>query len=330
MELYKPSVEIWEQNNNLDTIMDSIWSHIARCVRVCYQSETKKNPSETDEMFVKRVILSNKPENSEKNHLAMLEHGTVYLYDTSWSISDLEKYKHNIYSKYKSVHIESETIEDGNDVYTDHKYAHYVTTNMRVLVENGWLNDLKYICIPTEYHVRRITVCFRTNIGVSREFNRHRVNSIAEESTRYCNYTKDKFNNSLKFTLPTWLLEEYNLSYIETHQFDNLSGYCEEYLNDNSDINPECWCDTDFYLFALTVSEYCYKMLIKKGWSAQKAREVLPLATKTQLIHTAFVDDWKHFFNLRYKGVSGAPHPNAKILAKELYEQFVKLNYITE
>ena len=65
-------------------------------------------------------------------------------------------------------------------------------------------------------------------------------------------------------------------------------------------------------------------MLIRKGWKPQQAREVLPLATKTQLIHTAFVDDWKHFFALRADGVSGPPHPNAKLVAEPLKEEFIK------
>ena len=84
----------------------------------------------------------------------------------------------------------------------------------------------------------------------------------------------------------------------------------------------------DFYLCALTFSQWCYNMLIRKGWKPQQAREVLPLATKTQLIHTAFVDDWKHFFALRAYGVSGPSHPNAKLVAEPLKEEFIKRGYI--
>ena len=80
----------------------------------------------------------------------------------------------------------------------------------------------------------------------------------------------------------------------------------------------------DFYLCGLTFCNWCYNMLIKKGWKPQQAREVLPLATKSQLIHTAFVDDWKHFFALRADGVSGPPHPNAKLVAEPLKQEFIK------
>ena len=173
MELNKPSVEIWEQGNTLE----DMWTHIARCTRVCYQSTPKEN-GETDEEFVKRVILRNIADmntlscNFEKLHGAMLEHGTVYLFypwvdDTPVGLPHVVKhYCNNPYSK-------------ENYIYGT-KCGSYITTNLRVIYENGWLDDLKYICAPTEYHAKRVTVSFTTNIGVSREFNRHRVNSIAE------------------------------------------------------------------------------------------------------------------------------------------------------
>lgn len=320
MNLINPSFEIWEQGTS--SPLEDMYAHIAKCTRVCYQSE-KKNNGETEEDFVKRVILRHEPWNSEANHLAMLEHGTIYLKDISWNHSHLEKYKHNRYSKYTDEYLEREVIEDGNDYDVDYKYAYYVTTNLRVLVENDWLNDLKYICAPTEHHAKRVTVSFTTNIGVSREFNRHRVNSIAEESTRYCNYNK-RNDGQIKIGLPAWLLGEEHLPYIESHQFDSLVTYCDDICTDY-DKN---WSNIDYYLFALTTAEYCYNMLIKKGWTPQKAREVLPLATKTQLIHTAFVDDWKHFIALRADGISGPPHPNAALLAKPLKEEFIKRCYI--
>ena len=116
------------------------------------------------------------------------------------------------------------------------------------------------------------------------------------------------------------------MPYLESHQFDKLSSYCEDVLENESLIDN--WCDIDYYLFSLTVAEFCYNSLIQKGWKPQQAREVLPLATKSQLIHTAFVDDWKHFFKLRADGVSGPPHPNAKLLAKPLKDKFIELGYI--
>ena len=311
MELIRPSVEIWEQGNTLE----DMWKHIARCTRVCYQS-TPKNDGETDEEFVKRVIL--RPDSStgelnfDKIHGAMLEHGTVYLTLKTVCPGDdgyqlYEKYGYNKYSK--------ATVKHGFVC---------ITTNLRIIYENGWFDDLEYICTPTEHHAKRVTVSFTTNIGVSREFNRHRVNSMAEESTRYCDYTAGRLQKSNKFALPAWFLDEEHLPYIENHKFDKLGSYLSDIWekDDNTLLNE--WCDMDFYLAALTFAEWFYQMLRKKGWKPQQAREVLPLATKSQLIHTAFIDDWKHFFALRADGVSGPPHPNAKLVAEPLKEEFIK------
>lgn len=310
MEFIKPSVDIWEQGYTLE----DMWKHIARCTRVCYQS-TPKNNGETDEEFVKRVIIRQDSStgrlNFDKIHGSMLEHCTVYLTlpitnvvgdEVNLTLAVIaDRYRHNKYSK----------------VISSDKYV-YVTTNLRVIYENNWLNDLEYIDRPT-FHHKRVTVSFTTNIGVSREFNRHRVNSIAEESTRYCNYNK-RNDGQIKIGLPAWLLDDKNIKYIEHHVYDDIYSYCTLIANDY-DTN---WCDIDYYLFALCCVEYCYNNLIRKGWKPQQAREVLPLATKSQLIHTAFVDDWKHFFALRADGVSGTPHPNAKLVAEPLKEEFIK------
>ena len=320
MELIKPSAEIWEQGNTLE----DMWKHIAKCTRVCYQSTPKEN-GETDEEFVKRVILRNITNGDldwNKVHGAMLEHGTVYLAipcNDSETLSHYRgcagKYNEVEFTKYSKV-----TMIRGTH--------NYVTTNLRVIYENGWLDDLNYICSPTEHHAKRVTVSFTTNIGVTREFNRHRVNSIAEESTRYCNYNK-RNDGQIKIGLPAWLLDDEHLPYIKGHANDDVVSYATGIINQEEDEILKTWCDMDFYLCGLTFCNWCYNMLIKKGWKPQQAREVLPLATKSQLIHTAFIDDWIHFFNLRAFGVSGPPHPNAKLVARPLVEQFEKLGYIT-
>ena len=303
MEFITPSVEIWEQGDTLE----NMWKHIARCTRVCYQSTPKEN-GETDEDFVKSVILRTNSStgwlNFDEIHGAMLEHGTVYLNCPNISYLNMlgGKYTQYVYDN------------------TNHQYC--ITTNLRVLAETGNMKLLDETVLPT-LHKRRVTVSFITNIGVSREFNRHRVNSIAEESTRYCNYNK-RNNGELKIGLPAWLLDDEHLPYIEGHAFDSVGDYASGILAQEDDEIVNTWCDMDFYLCALTFSQWCYNMLIKKGWKPQQAREVLPLATKTQLIHTAFVDDWKHFFALRADGVSGPPHPNAKLVAEPLKEEFIK------
>lgn len=308
MELIRPSAEIWEQG----TTLEDVWKHIARCTRVCYQS-TPKNDCETDEEFVKRVILrqdsSTGKLNFDKIHGAMLEHGTVYLTLKTVCPGD-EGY--NLYEKYRYNKYSKAIVKQGFVC---------ITTNLRVLYENDWLEDLDYVTSPTEYHFKRVTVSFTTNIGVTREFNRHRVNSIAEESTRYCNYHLDKFKNSITFALPSWIdINETEIQACRTAEVES-DMYADMRVNMELSDN---WNTIDWYLYALSTSALAYKKLIQLGWKPQQAREVLPLATKSQLIHTAFVDDWKHFFALRADGVSGIPHPNAKLVAEPLKQEFIK------
>lgn len=148
MKLIKPSFEVIEQESGLD----GIYRIIERVGRVCYKSEDKIAEG-TAKAFVDRMIAS--------GHGAMLEHGTVYLEIPDYGVSRLkfEKYMRNPYSTSISSDVDSS----------------YITTNLRVLVENGWLNDLEYQCEPTEYHEKRITVKFVCDRGVSHEFVRHKL-----------------------------------------------------------------------------------------------------------------------------------------------------------
>lgn len=294
MKLIKPSFEIWEQPSGLE----GVYKQIERAGRVCYKSEDKIAEG-TAKAFVDRMIAS--------GHGAMLEHGTVYLKCKTEVINryihpedgeeedfnKLEKYEYNSYSV---------TNDDG--IYL------YVTTNLRVLVENDWLDDLQYICEPTEYHEKRITVHFVCDRGVSHEFVRHRAMSFAQESTRYCNYSKDKFGNELTFIQPCWLDDERL----------KLYGPYHTVIRDKS--------LESIFITSLNNAEKDYIDLIDLGWKPQEARAVLPSSLKTELVVTGFVSDWNHFFDLRARGTTGAPHPQAKELAEPLMKEFIARKYI--
>lgn len=284
MKLVHPSFEICEQGPNLEGIYEAI----ERAGRTCYKS--KRPEGQTAKDFVDRMIKS--------QHYAMLEHGTVYLtirgvFKPFVGPSNFGKYLDNPYSK----------------VVFGEGTTFYITTNYRVLVENGWLNDLKYLCEPTEFHEKRVTVRFTTDRGVSHEFVRHRVFSFAQESTRYCNYSKDKFGNELTFIIPSWI--DSNEQSINTKQ-----GF---------GIKP----GEELFAF-LGKSERHYFKLLELGWTPQQARQVLPNALKTELVMTGFVSDWDYFFDLRARGTTGVPHPDAKALAEPLMNEFINRNYINE
>lgn len=326
MKIVEPQVELWKQEPTLE----GAWHQIARATRVCYQSKPREGESGED--FVKRIIL--KPALIEGNlndlehckfdfdkmHGAMLEHGTVYITITkdtlaSSSFKIICALLHNPYSR---LHLRT-----ANGWY-------YITTNMRVILENNLVYALRYIDNPTYEHVKRTTFSVITDIGVTRELNRHRTFSIAEQSTRYCDLTRNRFGDCLSFPAPSWI----NKDSLETSEVDNcllsdmsndLNSATTENIN-NFNIKEsngiDNWDDIDFYIYANIVAQYCYKALRNKGWRPEKARQVLPLGLKTQAVYTAFDDDWQHFIKLRADNVSGKVHPNMKIIADKIKELF--------
>ena len=289
MKLIKQSFEILDQQCGLE----GIYKQIEISGRTCYKSEDKITEDSAKE-FVDRMIKS--------GHGAMLEHGTVYLAIpiSEWRCTDdyRDSYISNPYSN----------VNDSLVDWENNEGTVYITTNLRVLVENGWLDDLQYICEPTEYHEKRITVKFTTDQGILREFTRHRVFSFAVESTRYCNYTKDKFSNEITFIQPNWISDKD----IENYHMD-FGYFIDQDTNHITAVNR--------FMSALKNAEYFYMELIKLGWKPQQARTILPLATKCDMVMTGFVSDWKHFFELRD---AASAHPQAQELAHSLHETFIQ------
>lgn len=298
MRLIKSSYEIWEQEPGIQ----GIYKAIERAGRVCYKSEDKIT-EDSAKPFVDRLINS--------GHLSVLEHGTVYL-DIPFEhsavhigLGEISKYYNNPYSK---VALES-----------DSEIGH-ITSNYRVLIEQGWLDDLKYLCEPTEHHERRVTVHFVCDRGVSHEFVRHRTFSFAQESTRYCNYSKDKFGSELTFIIPCWLdIPPSHYAYWDGDWCDIDKMKIQLPEGEHKDI--------DAFLWSLDNAETDYTFLINSGWKPQQARAVLPNALKTELVMTGFVSDWRNFFGLR---TPANAHPQARELAIPLSDEFVKRGLINE
>lgn len=150
------------------------------------------------------------------------------------------------------------------------------------------------------------------------EFVRHRVFSFAQESTRYCNYSKDKFGNELTFILPPWV-DERQLGEQNSQELLIQMGSLSNPTYTQEDLNEL------YFLFSLASSEVQYFNLINNGWTPQQARAVLPNSLKTELVMTGFVSDWEHFFRLRSRiAKTGKPHPQAQELADPLMDEFVK------
>lgn len=283
MKLIESSVQIIEEKDP--------YKMIELAGRTCYKSEDKITENSAKE-FVDRMI--------KLGHGAMLEHGTIYLKIDKTEDGHLPParlyWSDGNHKKYTRVR------KHGNSIY--------VTTNLRVIVENNRLDDLQYQVEPTEHHEKRITAKFICDRGVSHEFVRHRVFSFAQESTRYCDYSKDKFGNDITYIIPSWL----DLPEGKYSNWDN--DWCD--VSELKLLYPEVDNLSDpanCFLQSIKNAEYYYFMLIDRGWKPQQARQVLPNATKTELVMTGFESDWEHFFELR---CSGAAHPDAKKLADEL------------
>lgn len=245
--------------------LEGIYKQIAYGGRICYMSE--KVGKEED--FLNML--------KSRNHLSPTEHGAVYLMismdDHNTLRSMLRFYSLNPYSK---------TNLRKGDLY--------VSTNYRVIIENHRESDLQYLCEPTEFHDKRRTFHVICSEGIAREFNRHRTLSPSQASTRYCNYSKDKFGNELTFIKPYWVS-------------------CNE--PEGADQITRIWFNSCYG------AEQHYMRLIQNGYKPQEAREVLPLCTKTEVVYSAFESDWNHFLELR---CDSHAHPDAQKLANMIKE----------
>lgn len=301
MRLVKPSVE---EITPRKYDMESVMKHIERCARTCYKSTDKI----TDDSYAKfcQMLKSSK-------HLSTYEHGTIYLVVPNEVRVNGYVYGNN-FSQLES------------NPYTWHEVCRentYYTTNLRVIVENDLDGVLQYMGEPTVLHATRKTFKIITDRGVTAEMNRHRVNSPSEESTRYCNFSKEKFGSEISILVPPEFDEERILHCIqswtptkeitEDSQKDAFKEMCNYIAQLECFDEPNDLVNADLWLFANMASEFAYMGLIKQGWKPQQARRVLPLDLKSEIVVTAFGYDWEKFLKLR---TAEDAHPDIRIIAE--------------
>lgn len=274
MEIIKPQVELWVQENPID--------HVARCARVCYASDKTTG----NEAMYKRLI--------DSKHFSMLRHQSVYI------IAPYKNYRAEKIEKFKDCPYVQYVISTG---------AIYIATNAQFIMEN---EDIKYFVewevdpiefenTPVGFTIMRYTFKVVTQISTSRELNRVSPNNIAEQSTRYVNLSK----KGGAICQPHWMTEA-------------------DYSN---------WGKDTAYISCWKYAESCqssfnnYNELIEDGMLPQDARGVLPLDTATVCIYTYSVAEWRHIIDLRYYGTTGAPHPNAIIIAGMIREKLIDVGY---
>lgn len=153
-------------------------------------------------------------------------------------------------------------------------------TFVRRLIKHGHESVLEHAIISVRI------ICDR---GVSHELVRHRIASYSQESTRYCNYSKDKFGGELTFIRPPWV------------DLDSPVG--ADYM----------------WKSAAEEAEDTYLTLLKMGWTPEQARTVLPNSLKTEIVVTMNLREWRHFFRLR---CDRAAHPQMRQVAYMLLRAF--------
>ena len=279
---------------------------IEKVGRTCYKSSSEMT-EETAKKFYKSLV--------SRNHTAMLEHA-VFCFEVTESLySDLRS------AKYFNRSIEE--LENGRERYL-------VSANLRAINETDCdelltvLYDIDPMLVYTNRGVQLVqlkllggraslvdiddipdiqehaykahkhfTFHFICDRGVTHEIVRHRPASYAQESTRYCNYSKDKFGGEITCIKPAF--------------YDEWDGESQFYFEQS-----------------LNKAEDCYLRMLERGRSPQEARAVLPNALKTEIVMTANCVEFDHFFNLRSNGTTGAPHPDMKVVADEAYSIYLQ------
>ena len=286
MKLIKQSFEILEQK---DFTLVGIKKFIERCGRVCYKSEDKI----TDTSYEKFVNMLER-----RDHTRPLEFGTVHL---KMILPDFIGFMNSL-------------LTHGilNDIWIKSAYSGdiiYITTNYRYYLDIAkHLPNVKeyFTEEDNEYYPKRYTVHMILDRGVMDEFRTHVGLSHLAESTRYCNYSKDKFNNEVTFVIPSWCNSLVEGSKQEYSPFE-INGDEVEFMN------------------ALQNAQNSYLSLLKMGWTPQQARSILPLGIKSELISCGFEDAWKNFF---YRRDAKDAHPMAREIAKPMHKEFIERGFI--
>lgn len=282
----------YEICNQTDFSISSIYKHIEKCTRVAYKSEDKITENSAASFINKLIIMK---------HLAPMEFGTVHfkipitLFKTF--IEDLiycDLYNKE-WLKYKAV---------DSYIYFTTNYRHWLELEKKVSYIREYFNSE-----DNEYYPKRYTVKLITNRAISHEVVRHRTMSFIQESQRFVNYSKAKFNNEVTFIKPCWLDLKEGI-YTE-------KNYHDDFYTNNS-------VEHDLMIHLLT-AEATYFKLLKKDWKPQQARVVLPNSTKTELYMCGFKEAWEHFFELRDNKVVD---PQMYDLAHPMHQEFINNKYL--
>lgn len=271
MKLIDPKVELWSE------IGISPESHIARCARVCYGHEDKAPNQEADEKMVDGLI--------KNGHLSMLRHASVY-----YVFPNKEAIPEELFSEYTNRAITADNklaLVSTNKQFVYERFANRFVDSSPQTISGVCQNN------PELFSAFRLTFCITTQDAIAKELNRKSPNSIAEKSTRYCN-----FKDGIPVCRPHWMFGLQNWG--------------------NEDKRWELYNQLDDSVMQATKS---YNALLEGGLKPEDARVVLPKVTATKVIYTYSVNEWEDILALRLYDKTGPAHPDCHIVMKMVRDQ---------
>lgn len=284
MKIIEPKVEEIKDFEGVD----NFYKAVARAARICYASDKTDN----DKELCKRLI--------EKKHFSPFAHAIISIDFSKTPLPYNKIIDCVIYGSKYAIRVH-------NDL-TDHT-CYYI--NGRIIVEyfaKHFSDDLIIKSIDefleSIKHYNADKSIFKsfivdTSIGCTREINRHHDNFYTcEQSTRYCNFCKDKFGGEISFNKPYW-------------------------YDEAEEIQRNVWEDN------MVAVDIVYQNLKGFGLGTDEIRGILPLDTHTRAIYTATIEEWKHFIDLRLNGITGKPHGDIKIIAEKINNLIFDKNIIT-
>lgn len=292
MKILDPFVELWEENEEV--------SHVTRCARVCYGKDSG------DDKHLYEAL-------NKKNHNSMFRHHTSYYIVNMLAdkiVRNLCEQLINAQFIIQSVGSVAKQFIPGYEIKRSLNNVFYIAINGNYLIDNPAIKEMldvyevdKEIFENDEIgkSLMRYTFAVITQISTSRELNRVSPNNIAEQSTRYV------YENGA-IVRPHWITDE-DIKNYNNDNFQNINHTIVSYLTN---------CSSQFNV---------YKQLINLGIPKQDARGLLPLDTATKVVYTYSIREWTNIINLRYYGITGKPHPNAKIITGMIKDKLVKLGY---
>ena len=301
MKIIEPKVEEVKDFEGVD----NFYKAVARAARICYASDKT-----TDDKALVEILIKSK-------HFSPFEHAVIFCRNTD---EELKGFKYDIISNTRnnkySVKMSCAFKPSGTTVIPCKDIIYFTAINGRTLIERiikisdfyeGKIIDLldSALEVLKGYEIKEDkdnhffkSFIVDTSIGCTREMNRHHDNFyICEQSTRYCNFSKDKFGNEVAFNKPYWWNDN------PPHNYINLSQ--EEY-------EQELWKQS------MQHAEDMYIKALNNDMPTDIARGILPLDTHTRAIYTAAISEWHHFIDLRFKGTTGKPHGDIKIIAEKI------------